>query len=132
MAYHKAYGKRHQQRRARLMQQLPMSCGICGRVMTRAMALHLHHSKPGSKERGLPGDVLTHAACNEGAGAPGVPRPRADAPRRDITHMRNDLEAPAPVSRLVCGGGQPVSVHVEAGGSRCTCGGMIVISGRAW
>jgi hypothetical protein len=62
------YGGAHRKVRALLLAALASMgsapCPLCGKAMTVAMPLHLHHSDPAAALRGLPGDQLTHARCN--------------------------------------------------------------------
>ena len=62
------YGGAHRRTRAVLLAALASMgsapCPICHQPMTTSMRLHLHHSDPAAKLRGLPGDQLTHARCN--------------------------------------------------------------------
>jgi hypothetical protein len=69
------YGPAHRKRRKQLVALLastgPWPCPICQRPMVASMgrSLHLHHSDPAAKLRGLPGDQLAHGICNVRDGA---------------------------------------------------------------
>jgi hypothetical protein len=68
------YGAEHRKIRAALLAQLAAiggaPCPLCGEAMFAWMGrrLHLHHSRPGDKLLGLPGDTLVHARCNVSSG----------------------------------------------------------------
>ena len=65
----KAYGWKHQQRRAALLPwAYGMPCELCGETMYQGQALDLDHSRPLSLG-GTDGDRITHASCNRRAGA---------------------------------------------------------------
>jgi hypothetical protein len=64
------YGSLHRKIRAALLAELAAMggapCPLCGDMMYAWMgrALHLHHSDPGAKLRGEPGDQLCCRRCN--------------------------------------------------------------------
>lgn len=67
----RSYGHEHQQRRAELMPHaIGQRCPRCLELMLTGQALDLDHSDPNSKLLGLPGDRITHAACNQGGRTP--------------------------------------------------------------
>jgi hypothetical protein len=69
----RAYGTQHQQRRAQLLPlALGQPCARCLEVMLPSQSLDLDHSDPEDKKRGLPGDRITHSACNRGGRTPSV------------------------------------------------------------
>lgn len=73
----RSYGTTHQQRRAALLPAaIGQACPLCGNVMTSDQPLHLDHTNPEDKLRGLPGDRITHSWCNESRGnKPSPPLP---------------------------------------------------------
>lgn len=87
----RAYGWPHRRRRRRLLREaIGMPCPFCGRLMLDPKApggepLHLDHSDPSAKLRGLPGDRIAHASCNVRAGN-GTRALRHPQPTRDPGH----------------------------------------------
>lgn len=65
----RGYGAAHQRRRREL---LPLSygsnCPFCGEVMLEGQALDLDHTDPSARLLGLPGDRISHSACNRREG----------------------------------------------------------------
>lgn len=67
----RAYGAAHQTRRAELLPHaIGTLCPRCLEPMLEHQELHLDHSTPELKLRGLPGDRIAHASCNQGGRTP--------------------------------------------------------------